>query len=146
MDKDKTLKFVKQLIEDNIDKIQEFIDQQETAKEPAPRYYKGQPVWVRDHDKDEWVPEFLIRIEHGKTFLYKGNAGSWKQCKPRGETHPAWIKHTGPETVPDDGVSVVVRLRIGHLNGGISQSFNWAIDNNPGDIIEFCIIPDKEYL
>lgn len=116
------------------------------AKEPEHRYYRGQPVWMRDSDEDEWFPDILTDINHASAYPYKTVVGGCKQCNPRDETHPAWIKHTGPETVPDDESFVNVRLRNGELCGGFSQTFDWGIDSVDRDIIEYCIIPEKEYL
>lgn len=55
------------------------LDLEIVAKEPEPKFKKGDHVMVRDSDSDYWHSDVFNHIQNTK-FKYACERGGWKQC------------------------------------------------------------------
>jgi len=132
-----------QVISDAVEKVRSAL---EKALAPEPRFYKGQPVLVKDHDDDEWLHEILVSIGRDPFFPYQTIDAKWKQCKPDPDapSYINWFEHDGGDCPVDGDEIVFVIYSNGVLQfGGVGVE---AKNRYWRNVVRYAIIPLPEFI
>jgi len=118
------------------------------ALAPDPRFYKNQPVLVRDSDDSEWESKILGRVgDMNLSFPFKTtDGGLYSRCKPDPDAESIinWIEHDGSESVVETGKDKVTM----YIHNTIGPIVEWNTDQfyTGTNVVRYAIIPLPEYL
>lgn len=128
--------------------------QLEELKKPEPRFYKGQPVLVKNKNDTLWRTGLFNQITgcdyyHCQTTYNSGVFGSWEECKPDLDfkTIPNWIEWNGAEKghgeyLPNfEGRVTLVLFRDGSVKTLVA-GVSWRHE----DITDYAVISLPEWM
>ena len=154
MDENKVKEALAKLEEEHVVNL-EYAKSLHEAKEllrqalaPKQRFYKGQPVLVRDYDDAGWYLDILMDISMTENAPYECRNGTWRQCKPDLDAVPMlnWIEHDGGEMPVDGNTIVNVTTKCGITTGGMAIEYGWKDGDCDGDIIRYAIVKLPEFI
>lgn len=120
---------------------------------PAPkqRFFKDQPVLVRDRSDGEWHKRYFANpgeaFDDGKTSRTSSHLTLWNQIKPDPDA-PSLLNwqewHGGEQPVPDDTLVIVVSEN-DYIEVSAAKSFHWSWTDTCQDIVLYAAISLPEW-
>lgn len=155
MDENKVKEALAKLEEEHVVNL-EYAKSLHEAKEllrqalaPKQRFYKGQPVLVRDYDDAGWYLDILMDISMTENAPYECRNGTWRQCKPDLDAVPMlnWIEHDGGAMPVAATQRILALLANGSEVYREACDFTWQKESAPYSYIKrYAIVKLPEFI